>query len=77
MYQAYEVAGQMAGYATKWAGTKYHYLIWWIAIFILIILIDAKLGFVTVHGAGHEVPTYKPEVALELWTKYLNGEWTN
>ncbi|CAE7566461.1 SCPL28 [Symbiodinium microadriaticum] len=57
MYQAYEVAGQMAGYATKWAG--------------------AKLGFVTVHGAGHEVPTYKPEVALELWKKYLNGEWTN
>ena len=57
MYQAYEVAGQMAGYATKWAG--------------------AKLGFVTVHGAGHEVPAYKPEVALELWKKYLNGEWTN
>jgi len=57
MYQSYEVAGQMAGYATKWAG--------------------AKLGFVTVHGAGHEVPTYKPQVALELWTKYLNGEWTN
>jgi carboxypeptidase C (cathepsin A) len=57
MYQSYEVAGQMAGYATKWAG--------------------AKLGFVTVHGAGHEVPTYKPEVALDLWTKYLNGEWTN
>ncbi|CAM9525399.1 unnamed protein product [Ectocarpus fasciculatus] len=57
MYQPYEVAGQMAGYATKWA--------------------DSKLGFVTVHGAGHEVPAYKPEVALELWTKYLNGEWTN
>lgn len=57
MYKSYEVAGQMAGYATKWAG--------------------AKLGFVTVHGAGHEVPTYKPEVALHLWTKYLNGEWTN
>jgi hypothetical protein len=38
---------------------------------------SAKLGFVTVHGAGHEVPTYKPEAALTLWTKYLNGEWTN
>lgn len=57
MYQHYEVAGQMAGYATKWA--------------------DAKLGFVTVHGAGHEVPAYKPEVALHVWKKYLNGEWTN
>lgn len=38
---------------------------------------DARFGFVTVHGAGHEVPTYKPEVALNLWSKYLNGEWTN
>jgi hypothetical protein len=38
---------------------------------------EAKLGFVTVHGAGHEVPTYKPQAALELWSKYLNGEWTN
>lgn len=57
IFQSYEVAGQMAGYATKWA--------------------DQKLGFVTVHGAGHEVPAYKPEVALELWKKYLNGEWTN
>jgi carboxypeptidase C (cathepsin A) len=37
----------------------------------------AKLGFVTVHGAGHEVPTYKPEVALHLWQTYLEGGWTN
>jgi len=36
-----------------------------------------KLAFVTVHGAGHEVPTYKPKVALDLFTKYLNGEWTD
>lgn len=57
MYQSYEVAGQMAGYATKWA--------------------ESKLGFVTVHGAGHEVPTYKPEVALYLWKNYLAGTWTN
>ena len=57
IYQSYEVNGQMAGYATKWA--------------------DNKLGFVTVHGAGHEVPAYKPEIALEVWKKYLNGEWTN
>jgi len=38
---------------------------------------DTKFGFVTVHGAGHEVPTYKPEVALDLFAKYLNGEWTS
>lgn len=36
-----------------------------------------KLAFVTVHGAGHEVPTYKPAVALDLFTKYLDGEWTS
>jgi len=36
-----------------------------------------KLGFLTVHGAGHEVPTYTPEVALDLYQRYLNGEFTN
>lgn len=35
-----------------------------------------KLAFLTVHGAGHEVPTYKPEVAFDLWSKYLAGEFT-
>jgi carboxypeptidase C (cathepsin A) len=38
---------------------------------------DTKLGFLTVHGAGHEVPTYKPEVALDLFTRYLKGEFTS
>lgn len=38
---------------------------------------DTKLGFLTVHGAGHEVPTYKPAVALDLFTKYLKGQWTS
>lgn len=37
---------------------------------------DAKMGFVTIHGAGHEVPTYKPKVSLDLWARYLLGEWT-
>jgi carboxypeptidase C (cathepsin A) len=31
--------------------------------------------FVTVHTAGHEVPTYEPERALELFTNYLAGKW--
>jgi carboxypeptidase C (cathepsin A) len=38
---------------------------------------DTKLGFLTIHGAGHEVPTYKPEVALDMFTRYLKGEWTS
>ena len=36
-----------------------------------------KLAFATVHGAGHEVPTYKPDIALSLWKSYLAGELTN
>ena len=38
---------------------------------------NTKLAFATVHGAGHEVPTYKPEVALELFKSYLKGDLTN
>jgi carboxypeptidase C (cathepsin A) len=36
---------------------------------------DAPLTFVTVHGAGHEVPAYKPKEALDLFEKYLDGTW--
>jgi carboxypeptidase C (cathepsin A) len=38
---------------------------------------DTGFAFTTIHGAGHEVPTYKPDVALDMWTKYLNGELTS
>lgn len=37
---------------------------------------NTKLGFLTIHGAGHEVPAYKPAVALDMWTKYLQGDFT-
>lgn len=33
------------------------------------------LTFLTVHKAGHEVPTYVPEQALDLFKKYLDGYW--
>mmetsp|Transcript_36346 Transcript_36346/g.49174 ORF Transcript_36346/g.49174 Transcript_36346/m.49174 type:complete len:222 (-) Transcript_36346:377-1042(-) len=32
-----------------------------------------KLAFATIHGAGHEVPAYKPEAALKLFRNYING----
>ncbi len=35
-----------------------------------------KLALLTVHGAGHEVPTYKPAVALDMFTKYIRGAYT-
>lgn len=38
---------------------------------------DTKLGFLTIHGAGHEVPTYKPDVALDMFSRFLNGEFTD
>jgi carboxypeptidase C (cathepsin A) len=38
---------------------------------------EKNLAFVTVHAAGHEVPTFQPGRALELFTRYLNGYWFN
>jgi len=63
----YEVAGQ------KWQtytvnGQTAGYLTKWK---------NTKLAFATVRGAGHEVPTYKPQEALWLWDSYLKGELTN
>jgi carboxypeptidase C (cathepsin A) len=35
-----------------------------------------NLAFLTVHGAGHEVPAFKPAVAADLWQRFLSGNWT-
>ena len=35
---------------------------------------NSRLIFATVHFAGHEVPTYKPKEAFELFQSYLNDE---
>jgi carboxypeptidase C (cathepsin A) len=35
---------------------------------------DSRFAFMTVHGAGHEVPTYKPKEALDLFQKYLQND---
>jgi carboxypeptidase C (cathepsin A) len=36
---------------------------------------DATFTFVTVHGAGHEVPAYRPIEALQMFRMFLRGEW--
>lgn len=38
---------------------------------------NSGFSFLTVHGAGHEVPTYKPEAALYIFNSYLDGDLTN
>lgn len=36
-----------------------------------------NLAFLTIHGAGHEVPLYKPDVGLQMITDFLSGKLTN
>jgi hypothetical protein len=36
-----------------------------------------KLSLLTIHGAGHEVPTYKPEVAYQMFKAFLAGDFTH
>mmetsp|Transcript_14336 Transcript_14336/g.16264 ORF Transcript_14336/g.16264 Transcript_14336/m.16264 type:complete len:570 (+) Transcript_14336:228-1937(+) len=36
---------------------------------------DSSFIFVTVHGAGHEVPAYRPAEALAMFTSFFSGEW--
>lgn len=35
---------------------------------------ESRFSFITVHDAGHEVPTYKPKEAFELFEMYLNNK---
>lgn len=57
-WNIWTVDGQTAGYITKF-NTPYSSV--------------SRFSFMTVHFAGHEVPTYKPKEALELFKMYLNG----
>ena len=59
MWKVWEVDQQVAGYVTHF-DTPHS--------------TDSRLIFATVHFAGHEVPTYKPKEAFELFRMYLNNE---
>ena len=59
LWKNWKVEKEVAGYATMFELGK----------------TDAKFTFVTVHGAGHEVPAYRPMEALEMFRKVLNKEW--
>ena len=49
-----------AGYATAYGGSSVH-------------ANSSGMAFVTVKGAGHEVPTYKPAAAFTMFQAFLNG----
>lgn len=36
---------------------------------------ESSFTFATVHGAGHEVPSYRPVEALELFRRFLIHQW--
>jgi carboxypeptidase C (cathepsin A) len=55
----YNTDGQTAGFITK---------------FKTPFAKNSRFSFITVHDAGHEVPTYKPKDALELFEMYINNK---
>jgi carboxypeptidase C (cathepsin A) len=59
-WNAWHVDGQVAGFHT---------------LFDLPSESKATFSFVTVHGAGHEVPAYRPAEALELFARFLEKRW--
>ena len=59
LWDTWFVDGQTAGYITKFRTDG--------------IREASRFAFMTVHGAGHEVPTYKPKEAFELFRMYLDN----
>jgi hypothetical protein len=59
LWDTWFVDGQTAGFITKFQTDGRR---------------DAsRFAFMTVHGAGHEVPTYKPKEAFDLFRMYLEN----
>ena len=36
---------------------------------------NSSFTFATVHGAGHEVPAYRPAESLALFKSFFSGQW--
>jgi hypothetical protein len=58
-WQPWTVANQTAGYLTRFKIKNN----------------KSSFVFATVHGAGHEVPSYMPREALDLFRRYLQQDW--
>jgi hypothetical protein len=62
IWTPWKVLGQTAGFVTH---------------FDLGQEVTGSLSFATVHGAGHEVPAYRPQEALDLFHKFLTNDWSS
>eukprot|EP00549_Striatella_unipunctata_P025819 CAMPEP_0118673190 /NCGR_PEP_ID=MMETSP0800-20121206/183_1 /TAXON_ID=210618 ORGANISM="Striatella unipunctata, Strain CCMP2910" /NCGR_SAMPLE_ID=MMETSP0800 /ASSEMBLY_ACC=CAM_ASM_000638 /LENGTH=382 /DNA_ID=CAMNT_0006568223 /DNA_START=161 /DNA_END=1306 /DNA_ORIENTATION=- len=60
LWKPWRVDGQTAGFLTE---------------FVLGTTTNAKFHFATVHGAGHEVPAYRPKEALYMFKAFFSGHW--
>jgi hypothetical protein len=60
IWKPWKVLGQTAGFVTHFDLGKNA---------------RGSLSFATVHGAGHEVPAYRPQEALDLFHKFLTDDW--
>jgi Serine carboxypeptidase len=58
-WEPWTVANQTAGYTTRFKLKNRR----------------SSFVFATVHGAGHEVPSYMPREALDLFRRYLRRDW--
>jgi len=59
LWQPWKVNGHIAGYGTPFKVKDG----------------SGSFTFATVHGAGHEVPSYKPEQAFEMLKNFLIQKW--
>lgn len=59
LWKSWKVEKEVAGFVTKFELGK----------------TDGQFTFVTVHGAGHEVPAYRPMEALEMFRRVLAKDW--
>jgi hypothetical protein len=76
-WATYTVDEQTAGYLTKWKNTKLAFLTIHGAghevCFVQMLFIRVLFCFLLFVW----VPTYKPSIALDMWKRYLAGEFTN
>jgi len=79
IWKAWKVRGQTAGYVTHFNVTsdvpKENIRADHVRRLLKDAPKEASFIFATVHGAGHEVPAYRPLEALALFDRFMNRDW--